>query len=122
MKNTNKVILYQVYGPGYIYNQALFSILTLYHHLQGDFKDIKVVIYTDKPDFFSKYTTQMPISTEPLTKEILAKYKSHSGNRKECTQDYSTYDRCRFRPNKSFGCNIGINDKSSWDLYNRTRY
>jgi len=75
MNNSNKVILYQAYGASYIYNQALFSILTLYHHLHGDFKNIKVVVYTDKPNFFLKYGKQIPISTEWLTKEMLAKYK-----------------------------------------------
>jgi hypothetical protein len=79
MSDLNKVILYQAYGLNYIYNQVLFSILTLYHHVQGNFEGIKVVIYTDKPEMFLKYKNEIPISTEPLTKKHLKKYRGESG-------------------------------------------
>ena len=75
MNDSNKIILYQAYGLSYIYNQVLFSILTLHHHLQADFKGIKVVIYTDKPGVFLKYSKEIPITTELLSKEMLSKYK-----------------------------------------------
>jgi len=75
MDDLNKIILYQAYGLSYIYNQVLFSILTLYHHLQGDLKGIKVLIYTDRPEIFQKYNKDIPVSTELLTKDLLAKYK-----------------------------------------------
>jgi hypothetical protein len=75
MNTSSKVILYHAYGARYIYNQVIFSILTLYHHLQGDFKGVQLVIYTDKPIFFSGYSRQIPVSIEPLTKEMLVKYK-----------------------------------------------
>jgi hypothetical protein len=79
MSDLHKVILYQAYGLNYIYNQVLFSILTLHHHVQGNFEGFKVVIYTDKPEIFLKYSNEIPISTELLTKKNLEEYRGESG-------------------------------------------
>jgi hypothetical protein len=43
--------------------------------LQGNFDGIKVIVYTDKPALFLKYKSDIPISTELLTKESLTEYK-----------------------------------------------
>ena len=75
MNIPDTVILYHVYGSTALYNQLRFSILTLYHQLKGDFKNMKVVIYTDDARNFEMYKEAMPFYIEPLTKDSVQSYK-----------------------------------------------
>lgn len=72
---STKILLYHAYGLRYLYNQVSFSLLTLYHHLNGKFDGIKIVIYTDKPEIFDKYKAEFPLKTELLTQETLLNLK-----------------------------------------------
>lgn len=75
MTDKKAIILYQAYGAGYSYHQAIFSILTLYHQLQGNFGEVTVVVYTDKPGLFEKYAAAMPLYTELLTPNTLREFR-----------------------------------------------
>ncbi|MDO6391761.1 hypothetical protein Q4E40_16615 [Pontibacter sp. BT731] len=69
------IILYQAYGSKSSYQQAVFSILTLYHYLQGDFDGYKIIVYTDEPKYFLKYNQAIPIIVEQITSEMLVAFK-----------------------------------------------
>ena len=69
------IILYLAYGKTNIFNQVLFSILTLHHHLRKDTDKPKVVVYTDKPNFFSAYTDPLNIQIEKITPQQIESYR-----------------------------------------------
>jgi lipopolysaccharide biosynthesis glycosyltransferase len=75
MKRSDKIILYHVYGQDDLYRQVLFSILTLYHHVQGVFEGMRIVVYTDHTIPFEKLASSLPLSIELLDKETIQKYK-----------------------------------------------
>ncbi len=47
-----KILLYHAYGQAYLYNQVKFSLLTLHYHLKGDYRGIKIILYTDQSRLF----------------------------------------------------------------------
>ncbi|WP_217425604.1 hypothetical protein [Hymenobacter caeli] len=71
---TKHVIVYLAHGTESVYHQTVFSILTLYHHTKGDFKDFTVVLYTDNKAFFSPYLGDTGVVIEDLTKEQLVEF------------------------------------------------
>ena len=75
MKKPETVILYHVYGSVDLYNQVRFSILSLYHHLKGNFEGLKVVIYTDNQGYFESYKESIPLHIEKLSIDDIAAYK-----------------------------------------------
>src|SRR4051794_10925174 len=75
MISSSKIILYQAFNLLSIYNQVLFSIITLHYQLKGKFDVVRVVVYTDNPEFFAYYVGKIPISIEVLSKEQIQFYK-----------------------------------------------
>mgnify|MGYP003576393569 CR=1 FL=1 len=71
----NCVILYLAYGKKNIFNQVLFSILTLHYHNKYATSAIKIVVYTDRPEFFSKYNVALNLQLEILTPQVIEQYK-----------------------------------------------
>ena len=69
------VILYQAYGKKNIFNQVLFSILTLHYHTKNEINKLKIVVYTDNPEFFSDYTDALNLQIEILTTQIIEQFK-----------------------------------------------
>lgn len=68
-------IVFQAYGRETLYKQVVFSILTLYYHLNGDFEGIKCVIYTDNSQLFTRVLKNVPLETILLSKKDIAEYK-----------------------------------------------
>ncbi len=75
MNKASKVILYHVYGVPELFSQVKFSILTLYHHLRGDFTGLQLVVYTDQPEAFNHFAGAMPLHVEHLSPETIRNYK-----------------------------------------------
>lgn len=73
--NNDIIILYHAYGSIALHHQVMFSLLTLHYFLEGLYNNIQVVVYTDKPEYYSQFEGQMPIGFELLTPELLAAYK-----------------------------------------------
>lgn len=71
----NCVILYLAYGKKNIFNQVLFSMLTLHYHNNSTNSNFKIVVYTDKPEFFSKYIIALNLQIEILTPQIIEQFK-----------------------------------------------
>ena len=71
---TKYVIVYLAHGTESVYHQTVFSILTLYHHTKGDFKDFAVVLYTDNRAFFNSYLSDIGVIIEDLTKEQIVEF------------------------------------------------
>ena len=74
----NCVILYLAYGKKNIFNQVLFSILTFHYHTKDENKNLKIVVYTDKPEFFSDYTAAFNLQIEILTPQIIEQFKGRN--------------------------------------------
>lgn len=72
-------IVYLAYGSTALYDQTVFSLLTLSNQLQGDFTDLRVVIYTDNPGRFEKYKEAFHVHTELLTAETIRAFKGPTG-------------------------------------------
>lgn len=76
--NENKtVIVFLALSTERIYKQTVFCMLTLFHHLKGNFNNLQIVIYTNT-DAFNPYLKSFPISLEFLSKETIASYKGPS--------------------------------------------
>ncbi|MBB2148412.1 hypothetical protein [Pedobacter gandavensis] len=73
MLNKNLVLL--SYGRETEYRRAIFSILSFYSWSTSDLKGLRILIYTDHPQFFEPYLGHIPIEyvllTEALRKEML---------------------------------------------------
>jgi len=75
MKVSSKyVVLYLAHGTESVYHQTAFSILTLYHHLNGDFEQVSVVLYTDNAGFFEQYLGGIDIAIEKLEKTQIVEF------------------------------------------------
>jgi hypothetical protein len=79
MSDHKNIILYHAYGLQSLYQQVIFSILTLYYHQKGNFDNIQIVIYTDKPGIFERYAAKMPIMLEELTPDMIKNFKGSNG-------------------------------------------
>lgn len=66
-------IVYQSYGNESIYIQTLFSIFSLQHYINDmlDKHIFNIIVYTDNPDYFSRYK----IKTSLLTSDQIQKWK-----------------------------------------------
>lgn len=69
MTRSSPAILYIAYGTQAVRDQALFSLLTLHHHLRGNYGDLQVVIYTDDRRYYDRYASAIPIAFEPVTRK-----------------------------------------------------
>lgn len=79
MKKPDTVILFLAYGSDSNCFQARFCILTLYYHVRGDFDGIRIVVYTDKPDHFTRFAPSMPLTVEVMSKTVIQQYKGPLG-------------------------------------------
>ena len=73
------VVLYHAYGTIENYRQVLFSILTLHYYLQGGYSGVKIVVYTDNPNFFEAYRDDLPLHMEYLSAELISMMKGENG-------------------------------------------
>jgi len=73
--NSNCVVLYQVYGKKNLFNQVLFSILTLHYFLQKEKETFEIVVYTDNPHYFKAYQTSLNLKLETLTAQQIEEFK-----------------------------------------------
>lgn len=69
------ILLYQAFGNRNVFNQVLFSLLTLHFHVKEKTKDLPIVIYTDNPNFFSKYKSEFNLKIEILNAQKLEAFK-----------------------------------------------
>jgi len=67
-------VMYQAYGNPRIYDQALFSILTLFGSLAGQRHDVRVVVSTDTPNVFEAYDITIEVLTEEIIRQWRGKY------------------------------------------------
>lgn len=70
------IVVYQAYGPTYILEQNLFSVLSLFRQ-HKDFTQVeKILIYTDNQSYFASYLGNCPqVQYEPITPERLADWR-----------------------------------------------
>ncbi len=70
------IVVYQAYGPTFILEQNLFSVLSLFRQ-HKDFTQVeKVLIYTDNQSYFASYLGNCPqVQYEPITPERLAAWR-----------------------------------------------
>lgn len=64
---TDAVLLYFCYGAREIYDQAIYSILSLLHVCGGPPRDWRIVVYCDRPDAFGP----LPVETVALDDAML---------------------------------------------------
>jgi hypothetical protein len=76
MRITN--LLYLAHGEAAIRRQAVFSLLTLFRRLRGDFHGLRVVVATDAPGFFRRWLPGVPLVVDPLGPELLQILKGES--------------------------------------------
>lgn len=92
------VILYLAYGKKNILHQVLFSMLTLHYHTKSEKHDFKIVVYTDKPEFFSDYVSGLNLHIEYIDPQQIEQYKGKNNfiHRvkicviKDCIEKYKT--------------------------------
>ena len=75
MTGKEVVILYHAYGHKALYQQVLFSLLTLHYHINSEYEGLKVVIYTDNLQYFKSFSGDPVFSFELLTKEKITNFK-----------------------------------------------
>ena len=70
------IVVYQAYGPSFILEQNLFSVLSLFRQ-HKDFTQVeKILIYTDNQPYFASYLGSCPqVQYEPITAERLAAWR-----------------------------------------------
>ncbi|MDB5261001.1 MAG: hypothetical protein JWQ14_282 [Adhaeribacter sp.] len=68
------VVMYQAFKIPEAFNQVIFSVLTLFHELKGDFTQIHPVIYTDDAARLSKYFPAGLVSLIEVKPEALVDY------------------------------------------------
>lgn len=70
------IIVYQSYGSDIIYKQTLFSNFTLKYYLTETEIDFpyRIIVYTDKPELFSKYNIETSLISQDLIQEWKGKY------------------------------------------------
>ena len=73
---TNKNLVLLSYGRTSEYKRAIFCILSFWAWSGENFKNWRIMVYTDQPDFFEPYLKDLDIVyvqlTEELTEEMLA--------------------------------------------------
>ena len=75
VRNKKTVLLYHAYGNVALHQQVMFSILTFHHFINGNYDNLKIVVYTDAPDTYKQFVGHIPIFFELLTAEKLSDYK-----------------------------------------------
>jgi len=73
------VVLYLAHGTESVYYQTAFSVLTLLHHLKGNFSELAIVVYTDNVGFFKGYFNTATVSIEPLKKNQIIDFMGAHG-------------------------------------------
>lgn len=77
MLNKNLVVL--SYGKETEYRRAIFSILSFYSWSAKELTKLRILVYTDHPQFFEPYLAHLPISYILLTKELQQQMLGDSG-------------------------------------------
>lgn len=93
-----KNIVFLSYGSRTLHHGVIFCLYTLHHHLKGDFKDLRIIIYTDDAALFNKYLKDFPVIIETLTPEKIQEYRKPYGYihrvktcvMKECLEKYQS--------------------------------
>lgn len=69
-------IVYQSYGNNDVFKQTLFSIFTLQYYLSETRINFpySIIVYTDKPEIFSKYNLETSLLSQNLIQEWKGKY------------------------------------------------
>jgi hypothetical protein len=70
-------LILQSFGRENEYKRAVFTILSFYTHSTLPLTETKVILFTDKPDYFDRYLKGLPVSFILLTQE---KIKTMRGN------------------------------------------
>ncbi len=65
MSRVNLVV--QSFGREHEYLRTIFCIWSFYAHVSDDFLDTKVLLFTDKPEYFKDYFRDLPITYNLLT-------------------------------------------------------
>lgn len=68
-------ILYLAYGSKDIIHQTIFSILSLYKSSPSAAKDIQIVIYTDRSDYFKMLIPEIDVEYLPINQQTIQEWK-----------------------------------------------
>ena len=67
-RQTDKtIIMYQAFGIPEAYNQVIFSLLSLYHVVNGEPGNLQPLVYTDNEEIFRKYFPESFLTVLPLS-------------------------------------------------------
>ncbi|RDC64114.1 hypothetical protein [Adhaeribacter pallidiroseus] len=75
VNGSDKIILFLVYGSANSYYQVVFSILTLYFHIQSSSDQIKIVVYTNNAELLNKYLPTIPLIIKLISDDDIKEYR-----------------------------------------------
>ncbi|QJD97554.1 hypothetical protein HH214_17575 [Mucilaginibacter robiniae] len=75
----SKNIVFLSHGSKNLHYEVIFCLYTLYHHINGDFSGLQIVIYTDDDSLFKKYLKDFPVHIEVLTSSQITEYRKPDG-------------------------------------------
>ncbi|MEX2231770.1 MAG: hypothetical protein WD824_06405 [Cyclobacteriaceae bacterium] len=68
----------QSFGRKNEYLRTIFSIWSFYVHVSAEFKKSKTLLFTDNPDFFRAYLSELPVTYELLTPERMTEMRGEN--------------------------------------------
>lgn len=72
---SRKYIVYQAYGSEDILNEALYSMLSFYKVHGLDYREITIVVYTDKPSHFESVLGKEKVLCKPLDVSLVKQWR-----------------------------------------------
>jgi hypothetical protein len=69
MDKSSNTLVIQSFGRENEYRRAIFTVLSFYAHCSLPVEETKVLLFTDKPDYFENYFSGLPVNYILLTPE-----------------------------------------------------